>query len=246
MMRILAIDTSVGSGSVAAADDQGIAQRPLGPAGGHARVLTSAIVDVAADRGWGRGAGAIKNLGPTDVIAVVTGPGSFTGLRVGVTAAKALAWATGARLVGVSGFEACARRVAPRPAGPITVAYDAGRGEIYAATVDVSPVGPTITCPTLMPAAAWIDALPAGTWLTGPGLEPHAERLLARGDLEIAAAEIRSPSADGVAAIARDRAAAGLFDDPLTLVPEYLRPSYAEERKPLAEGPAAPTRDRQP
>ena len=238
-MRILAIDTSVGSGSVAASDERGLSERPLGPAGSHARVLTAALADMAAARGWGDHTTAIPSLGSHDLIAVVSGPGSFTGLRVGVTAAKALAWTTGARLVAVSGFEVLARQAATAlrcHAGPFVVAYDAGRGEVYTATVTRPPSGWSVGPAALMAVDAWIDAVPTGSRLTGPGLDAIVDRLASRGDLWIATPELRYPSAGETAATARERAEAGLFDDPLTLVPNYLRPSYAEERKPAVDG----------
>lgn len=234
-MRILAIDTSVGAGSVAAVDADGSVDRPLGPPGSHARVLTEALTDVAATRGWG----PLGGLGPDDVIAVVRGPGSFTGLRVGVAAAKALAWATGARLVGVSGFEVLAARAARLlewRGAPLAIAYDAGRGDVYAALATPTAVGWTIATPTLQPVAVWIDSLPEGTHITGPALDLVADAVARRSDLAVAAAEVRSPAAVDAAMLARARAEAGDTDDPLTLIPDYLRPSYAEEPKPPAPG----------
>ena len=144
-MRILAIDTSLGSGSVAAVDTGGIEIRPLGAAGEHARCLTAALIEVASRRGWGSGSAALSGLGPADVIAVIRGPGSFTGLRVGVTAAKALAWTTGARLVGISGFDAIARQMSLLPgwgAKGCAIAYDAGRGEVLATLASVAADAP--------------------------------------------------------------------------------------------------------
>ena len=234
-MRILAIDTSFGSGSVAAVDEGGMVERSLGPAGSHARVLTAALADVAADRGWGE----LGGLGPADVIAVIRGPGSFTGLRVGVAAAKALAWTTGARLVGVSGFEVLARRarqVAGWHDSPIAVAYDAGRGEVFAALATPAADRWTIGLPSLAPLDAWIDSLPSGSRVTGPAVDMASERLAARADLALAPPEVRHPAAAEAAAIARVRAEVGDVDDPHTLLPDYLRQSYAEERKPLPGG----------
>jgi tRNA threonylcarbamoyl adenosine modification protein YeaZ len=100
-MKTVAIDTSLSRGSVAALDDGRLAVRWLEPAGEHARLLAAAIADAAAELGW--------RPADVDLVAVVRGPGSFTGLRVGVTTAKAFAWATGCRLLGISGFEAIAR-----------------------------------------------------------------------------------------------------------------------------------------
>jgi tRNA threonylcarbamoyladenosine biosynthesis protein TsaB len=238
-MRILAIDTSFGAGSVAAVDADGVAERPLGPVGSHARVLTAALVEVAAERGWGEGPRSLGDLGQGDVIAVVRGPGSFTGLRVGVAAAKALAWTTAARLVGVSGFDALARRAA-RLAGwhddPITIAYDAGRGDVFTAIATPTTSGWTIAPPALVPLDAWLDSLPAGSCVTGPAIDALAERFATRTDLAVAPPEVWQPLAADAAAIARARAEAGDTDDPHTLLPDYMRPSYAEERKPLPGG----------
>jgi len=233
-MRILAIDTSVGSGSAAALDERGTTERTLGPAGDHARVLTAILTEVAADRGWGTSAHPLGDLGPDDVIAVVTGPGSFTGLRVGVTAAKTIAWATAARLVAVSGFETIALRAA-RLAGwtamPISIAYDAGRGEVWAATLPADAAGWAGAVPALISRDEWLDGLPPEAHVAGPAVDAAGFPLDRRDDLVVAPPEARNPSAAAAAAIARGRAAAGLFADPFALVPDYMRPSYAEETR---------------
>jgi len=233
-MRILAIDTSIGSGSAAAVDDGGAAERPLGPAGSHARLLTATLQELVAERRWGSGPAPLRCLGPDDVIAVVRGPGSFTGLRVGVTTAKALAWASGARLVGVSGFEVIAGRTARltgRADTEIEIAYDAGRGDVYAATVAPAASGWRVGDPRLLPADAWLASLPPGRLVSGPAIDQLADRMTGRTDLTMAPPEARQPGAGDAAAAARIRAEAGLVDDPQTLVPDYLRPSYAEERR---------------
>jgi tRNA threonylcarbamoyladenosine biosynthesis protein TsaB len=229
-MRILAIDTSVGTGSVAAVDDHGSSDRPLGPAGGHARVLTATLAEVVADRGWGD----LGTLGPGDVIAVVRGPGSFTGLRVGITTAKSISWTTRASLVGVSGFEVIASR-AMRIDGwrdqRMVIAYDAGRGEVYVATASPLDHGWTVAPPALFRRDEWLASLPRGSHVTGPAADALETPLLGRGDLMVAPPEARHPRALEAAAIARRRAESGDFDDPHALVPDYLRPSYAEEGK---------------
>jgi tRNA threonylcarbamoyladenosine biosynthesis protein TsaB len=125
-MKTIAIDTSLSTGSVAAIDGDRIAVRSLPTAGEHARLLAAAIEAVAAELGWHTAA--------AECVAVVRGPGSFTGLRVGVTTAKALCWATGSRLLGVSSCEVIARGPATalgRHDSPVTVTYDAGRGDAY-------------------------------------------------------------------------------------------------------------------
>lgn len=234
-MKILAIDTSLGAGSVAALDDVGADERSLGAAGEHARVLATVISEIAAHRGWSSGKGMRTAFGPNDAIAVIRGPGSFTGLRVGVTAAKAMAWTTGARLVGVSGFAVIARRTA-RLTGwsdtPLAIAYDAGRGEVFAAWAEPDgseALGWRLTTPCLIPFDDWLNTLPQNVRVSGPAAESHRERLLARTGIACAPGDACLPSALETAAIAAIKAAAGEFDDPGTMVPDYLRPSYAEE-----------------
>lgn len=244
-MRILAIDTSVGFGSAAAVDDEGAAEQPLGPAGSHARVLTAVLANLVEQRGWSAGPSPLRCLGAGDVIAVTRGPGSFTGLRVGVTAAKALAWTSGASLVGVSGFEAIARRTA-RLADwhdhELEIAYDAGRGEVFVATAQPSGIGWQVGEPRLMPVASWLESLQPGRRITGPALDAIADLVTHRGGLHLAPTEAWYPAAADAAAIAGRRAASGCMDDPQTLVPDYLRPSYAEER--TAPGGRTPAADR--
>ena len=238
-MKTLAIDTSLAAGSVAAIDGDRIATRPLGAAGEHARLLATALAETAAELGWRES--------DAELVAVVRGPGSFTGLRVGVTAAKALAWATGARLVAVSGCEIVARlaqAAAGWPAAPIHVAYDAGRGEVFATTAlpaTTSPSGWDAGPGSLVPLADWIDALAPGALVAGPAidLEACAALLAARPDLRIAPPGARAPTAAAAGAVALLHAGAGRHDDPFTLVPDYVRPSYAEEPRPAAGGSRA-------
>lgn len=229
-MKTLSIDTSLASGSVAALDGDRTTTRPLGTAGEHARLLTAALADAAAGLGW--------RPRDAELVAVVRGPGSFTGLRVGVTAAKAVAWANGCRLLGVSGFEVAARAAGGQQ-GPIHVAYDAGRGDVFAATAlpsTTSPTGWSIGPAALAPLADWLDRLPPGGLVAGPALDVEAVRqaLATRPDLRAAPDGGRGHAAATAGRIALLRAAAGESDDPATLVPDYLRASYAEERPPRA------------
>jgi tRNA threonylcarbamoyladenosine biosynthesis protein TsaB len=235
-MNVLAIDTSLPTGSVAAlvqsASGTRVAERPLGEAGEHARRLMPELVTAAAALGW--------QIPAVDLVAVVRGPGSFTGLRVGVTTAKTLCWAVDARLVGVSGFEVVARQSAAACGQPeeVAIAFDAGRGEVFAALAtpdDDAPTGWLVTGGELVEANRWLDSIPAGRWVSGPALEMLGDAAQGRG-LRVAPQSAWRPSAAEVATIGILRAKAGLFDDPQALLPEYSRPSYAEEKKPGRTG----------
>ena len=73
------------------------------------------------------------SLGDIEVIAVGLGPGSFTGLRVGITTAKVLAYALKKRIVGVSSLEVIAWGCEPEQEGDVAVILDAKKGKVYAA-----------------------------------------------------------------------------------------------------------------
>lgn len=226
-LKLLAIDTSLAVGSVAAADDDRTTEILMPTAGEHAARIGTALVEAAERLGW--------RVGDAEVVAVVRGPGSFTGLRVGIAAAKGVAWATGAALVGVSGFEAIASRTALACGGPrarLHLAYDAGRGELF--VTEAEPDGPVpgrfrLAPPRLVAVEAWLAELAAGSIVSGPGLERLNESLRTRGDLVVAPEEAWRPTAADAIRLARARHAAGEHDDPATLVPDYLRPSYADE-----------------
>jgi tRNA threonylcarbamoyladenosine biosynthesis protein TsaB len=220
--RLLAIETGSPRGSVAAAHDDRIAARLLGDDGQHGRLVTQALAEVAEEAGFPAES--------ADLVVVVRGPGSFTGLRVGVALAKTLAWSTGASLVAVSGYELIARRSAPSE-GPLWVVFDAGRGEVAACRcaprADDWQCGP----PTLWQPEALLATLPHGGRLAGPGVAGLTAALVGRSDLDVA--DAAWPTATEGLRLGRARAAAGRHDDAARLLPEYLRPAYVDEpRRP--------------
>ena len=229
LVKTIAIDTSLSTGSVAAIAGDRIAVRSLPTAGEHARLLAAAIEAVAAELGWR----------PADVglVAVVRGPGSFTGLRVGITTAKALCWTTGSRLLGVSSCEVIAHGTAAAVGqhdAPVTVAFDAGRGEVFAALVvpdEGSPSGWRTESGRLVAAQEWLNGMAPGSIVSGPGLTLLTDALAGRPDLVVAPPTVWTPAIADVGRIALLRAAAGETDDPAALVPDYIRPSYADEKR---------------
>jgi tRNA threonylcarbamoyladenosine biosynthesis protein TsaB len=127
------IDTATGRGSVALVrDDSEPLVRLLEEKGGHARDLVPAIESLLAE----------SRLDTSDLrgVGVASGPGSFTGVRVGMATAKGLAYALDIPVVGLSTLEALARAAAPLASGGTAVlapVLPAGRGEIYSALFDL-------------------------------------------------------------------------------------------------------------
>ena len=127
--RILALETTDTAGGVALCEgDKIVASRALDPERRSAQTLAPAIRDVLCGVGWK----------PSDVaiVAVAVGPGSFTGLRVGLTTAKVFAWSVGARLVAVDSLDAIAEEqrefcVEVEGDGALfSVGMDAQRGDV--------------------------------------------------------------------------------------------------------------------
>ncbi len=136
-MRILALDTSTGHCSVTVLSE-GICYSAEGTeAESQASSLFSLLAHVLQRVGL--------SYAQLDRIAVTTGPGSFTGVRIGLAAAKGIALASGLPLIGVSGLEAIAWEAARKqPAMPILAVLDARRNQLYAQYfhADLTPAKP--------------------------------------------------------------------------------------------------------
>jgi len=127
-MLNLAFDTATKRGRFALADGaELLAYRPLNVTGSYADALLPVIQEMLADVG--------RTQDELTAIGVTVGPGSFTGVRIGVATAKGLAWGLGCRLVGVTSLEAMAGALlAEHPAAEVAVpVLDARRGEVFAA-----------------------------------------------------------------------------------------------------------------
>ena len=124
-MKILGIDTSTSCGGVGLVDDQGvIADYLLNLPVTHSERLLAAIGLVLGQSGC--------NLADLNGIAVSLGPGSFTGLRIGVSVVKGLAFATGLPVVGVPTLDILAAQIAST-SHAICPILDARKGEVYTA-----------------------------------------------------------------------------------------------------------------
>jgi tRNA threonylcarbamoyladenosine biosynthesis protein TsaB len=179
-----------------------------------------------------------------DGIACGAGPGSFTGLRVGLAVAKGLALATGKPLLLVSSLDALAFDVAAAAGGAAFTAVpciDAGKGEVYALPRAVDAAGavaPSSEDPWRLSPTALLERLAGepSVVLAGNGAERHAA--LFDGALPPGARRItvEGPSPRAVALLALPRLARGEADDLEKAVPVYGRPPDITTKKPPAKG----------
>jgi tRNA threonylcarbamoyladenosine biosynthesis protein TsaB len=193
---------------------------------GHAGVLP-ALISRALEK-------ASVSLIGVEALAVSLGPGSFTGLRVGLSFAKGIALANGARMIGVPTLEALAC-AAPARFDFVAVVCDARRNETYTTAFRRSHgwlerVAPDLA---LSPgnAAAWVAARVEGerAILVGDAPERYPESFEAlRGRVAIACFEETHPSGSIVALLGEARLHRGEWDPFEGLVPSYVRASAAE------------------
>ena len=166
-------------------------------------------------------------LGAVDVFAVATGPGSFTGLRIGISTMQGLAFAAGKPLIGVSGLDALARMADREAAGrPIATWVDAWRGEVYAALYmnGVETCAPVVAKPDEI-----LDKLAnQPTLFIGDGARAYQEKVLQHLGRH-ALAENPAPLLAGtIAVIAGDIASTGAYAPPHAVRPMYVRRTDAE------------------
>jgi tRNA threonylcarbamoyladenosine biosynthesis protein TsaB len=221
-MRILAIETVETTGSVALLeDDVLVAERPLDATVRSAQSLAPGIADLLKE--------FHLRAGDVDLVAVASGPGSFTGLRIGVTTAKVFAYATSCQVIGVGTMIAIGSRV-PAEVPHFSVVLDAQRGELFVADFSRQADGKLLgsEATRLVGAERWIDELPPGAVVTGPGLVRWARRIEPRAMLIERA--LWAPTASAVGRVGWRKFADGVRTAALELVPQYFRRTAAEEQ----------------
>ena len=222
-MRIVAIETSGRDATLAALE---------GEAGGTARAVAEAAV-VGPERTAQFLTPRLKELlaavdwqvSAIQLVAVVVGPGSFTGLRIGVTAAKTLAYAIGADVIGVNALAVIADQ-APVVAAPLWAVIDAQRQELFAAEFDAARrmVGEV----QVLTQSEWLAELNAGDRVSGPVLQKLQANLPK--EVKCIESSLWTPQAATVGQLAWREFQAGRRDDLWTLLPQYYRQSAAEEK----------------
>lgn len=228
------MDTATPAGSVALLECNRVLTSRYFDVGGvqHSQHLAVEIAEIldAADR----------RADQLDAVAVTGGPGSFTGLRIGLSMAKGLCLATGAALVTVSTLEALAARL-PYCRHPVCPMLDARRGEVYAALYDTSSgMRPReLESPRAEAAPVVLEEWARRvTVFLGDGAAAHAELLAGHPFAQLAPAHCFKPEASAVAWLGQCKLAAGDTADLATSEPEYVRnPSYRRARQePSAVG----------
>ena len=231
-MKTLSLETSAKSVSVAVTENGKVLAASYQNIG-----LTHSVTLMPLLDGMLQNAGL--SLPDIDLLAVAAGPGSFTGLRIGVSALKGLAWAKEKPCCGVSTLLAMAQH-ARAFEGTVICAMDARRSQVYNALFRCESGVLTRLCPDraigLAELAEDLSGDPAPKLAVGDGAQLCCDYLTAHGiPCRLASENIRYQSAVGVALAAEDMARRGESVSGRDLVPTYLRLSQAE-RERLAKG----------
>ncbi|MGL4594726.1 MAG: tRNA (adenosine(37)-N6)-threonylcarbamoyltransferase complex dimerization subunit type 1 TsaB [Thermoguttaceae bacterium] len=168
-----------------------------------------------------------------DSVVVVVGPGSFTGLRVGVATAQLFAYSVGAKIVAVRTHEVCAIPFCSVSGiNFISVGVDAQRGDVvvqnFRRSDKKSDTSFEATCsPHLVSVSDWWAESHNSLFFTGPAMEKWHSK--SPDFVAIADSSLWCPSASAAGIAALSRLSQGISDDLWSLLPIYARPSAAEE-----------------
>ncbi len=165
-------------------------------------------------------------------VYVSAGPGSFTGLRIGITAARMMAFAHGASVVSVPTLEVIAQNAlaASVPPDEVAVVLDAKRKRVFAAAfLHKNNSYVAATQPAEVDPQAFLESRPPDCSALGEGVLYHREAIAASGR-SVLDASLYQPHASTVATIGYQMAMRGEFTDSRLLTPVYIRPPEAEEK----------------
>lgn len=224
-MRILAADTSTSVNTVAVCEDRRILAETYVLCGrSHAERLIQTVSWVLDE--------VSLDLRKMDALAVSIGPGSFTGLRVGVAAWKGLALGTGLPLVAVPTLDAMTR-LGAFAAGTVCPMLDAKMREVFAAAFRFEDgrrerLMPDRVCPV----EELLSDLDGPVLFLGDGADLYQDRIRSLMSGAVILGHLhRYPRASAVAAEAFDLLDAGCETDPARVAPVYLRASQAERAR---------------
>jgi tRNA threonylcarbamoyladenosine biosynthesis protein TsaB len=223
-MKILALDTAMAACSAALMESDGghvLASSFVRMERGHAEAIAPMVADVVAASGF--------KLGNLDRIAVTVGPGTFTGVRIGLAMARGLGLAMGIPVIGVDTLRAVAANE-PDAQSPILVVADARNGDVYTALFDAArqPLRP----PSIATVAESVLGAPAGCRVIGTAA---VEVIATSGRDDLVHSDAGDvPDASRFAILAAD-----LRPTSSMPVPLYLRAPDAKPQVPIASRQAA-------
>lgn len=225
-MNILAVDTATRTCSVAVLVDGEVSVELMDVSGEtHSRHLMTMVDRAVYESG--------VDVGGFDGFAVTRGPGSFTGLRIGISAVKGLAAAAGKPVAGISSLKVLAAQAAGT-ADLIYTVLDARRNEVYGAGFRhydgrLDQVRPEV----VMPPEAAVEGIDENCLLVGDGVRVYRERLLGvLGPLaSVAPPDCHVIRASTIGYLALEAFGRGAGAAPAALVPSYIRQSYADPKR---------------
>ncbi len=227
-MLTLGIETSGREASIALRQDgHTVSERVLGdPSQRHAQTLVAQIDQSLRELG--------REPRDCDLIAVSIGPGSFTGLRIGVVCAKTLAYATGCKIAAVDTFAAVAEN-SPDDVEHLYVVADAQRQDLYCGSYRRADDGrfEREDKIAIVAVSKWLSDRRAGDMVSGPGLAKVESDLA--GICRALPKPFRKPNAARIAELGERIGRSDASEDFWKLEPFYLRKSAAEEKRDAEE-----------
>ena len=221
-MKILGIETSTKScGLALASDSETLAISCLPEESRPTASLVPAIRDLCCSVGWSPCA--------LELICVDIGPGSYTGLRVGLTCAKTLAFSAGAHLATARSLDVVAHSVSAS-ASVAEVAFDAARGQVFACRFQrLDDAWSPCHAIRIVEAQDWARQLSRGAIVLGPALNRY--RALLAPSFRVAEESMWQPHAEWVIRLGLEQFKREPIQQYWDLEPLYMRPSAAEEKR---------------
>ncbi len=224
IMKVVGIETSGLIGNIAVCDgNRVVAKKSYGKNFSHGKEIVSSLESIFNEIKW--------EPNDIDLIAVSIGPGSYTGLRIGVTCAKTLAYGLEKPVIDVPTLDVLAENVKDNNAKIICPVIDAKRKSVYACMYDRNNnKNKRITDFLIISPDSLIDMLPDSALIFGDGIASY-KHIFAQKNLTIVEDEkLGIADAANVARLGMERYEQGMRCEINALVPLYLKKSEAEER----------------
>ena len=224
IMKVLGIETSGLVGNIAVCDgNKVVASKSYGKNFSHGKEIVSTIELLFNEIKWDP-----SNI---DLIAVSTGPGSYTGLRVGVTCAKTLAYGLEKPVIDVPTLDVLVENVKDNSAKTICPVLDAKRKSVYACIYErTGNKNRKCTDFLIISPDSLIDILPESTLIFGDGIAPYRDIFTQKNLTIVEDEKLCIADAADVARLGLERYEQGIRCEINALAPLYLRKSEAEER----------------